>query len=406
MRSILGASLGAGRAQVRIALATSSYAPYIGGVEEHVRNVARVLRDRGHDVVVWTVDRSGGFGVREVDGIEVWDLPAPLPARSVGTMIRLALRMPVAFARWRKAFRAFRPDLIHVHCFGPNGTYARVIARRNSVPMIVTSHGETLADDHGVFQSSRFAQDSLRRSLATAAEVTACSHVVLDDLVDRFGLGEDDGVVVPNGIDLHEAASALEAGLDSPSVAAIGRIEKVKGFDLLLDAFLAADLPGATLVIAGDGEELPELRRRVREADAGDRVRLPGRMSRGQVTSLLRQAEVIVVPSRFEAFGIVVLEAWRAHTPVIATTHGGPKEFVTEGVDGMLCDPLDTRGLADAIAGLLDDEELRSRLAESASLRVRSFTWENVADQYERIYSEASTEATVDPASASRREDT
>ncbi len=187
---------------MRIALATSSYDPYVGGVEEHVRNVARELRDRGHDVVVWTVDRDGGFGVREVGGVEVWDLPAPLPARSIPAMLRFALRMPSAALRWRRAFRAHRPDLIHVHCFGPNGTYARVLAKRTRTPLILTTHGETLADDAGVFMSSRFAMESLRAGVAQADVVTGCSRVALDDLEARFGLAAGRGAVVFNGVDL------------------------------------------------------------------------------------------------------------------------------------------------------------------------------------------------------------
>src|SRR4051794_33228930 len=153
---------------MRIALVTSSYAPYVGGVEEHVRNLARRLRDRGDDVVVWTVARSGQFSIREVDGIGVWDLPAPLPARTLSTGARFVARMPATAARWRRAFRAFRPDLLHVHCFGPNGTYARALAGVTRVPMLVTSHGETIGDDHGVFGRSRLAKYSLRSALSAA----------------------------------------------------------------------------------------------------------------------------------------------------------------------------------------------------------------------------------------------
>lgn len=374
-------------------MATSSYPPYLGGVEEHVRNVARVLRARGHDVVVWTIDRSGGFGVREVDGIEVWDLPAPLPARSAAAMLRFAWRAPRAVARWRRAHRAFRPDVVHVHCFGPNGTYARLLAARTGTPMIVTSHGETLADDHGVFTHSRFAQDSLRRSLAVAAAVTGCSEVVLDDLVARFGLARDRGVVVPNGIDLDEGEPAEVPGIRAPYVAAVGRTETVKGFDLLLEAFLAAELPGTSLVIAGDGDRLASLRESAAASDAADRILFPGRLDRAQVAGLMAGATAVVVPSRFEAFGIAVLESWRAHTPVVATTHGGPPEFVTDDVDGLLCDPLDRPALASALERLAGDAALREKLADAASVRVRSFTWEHVVDRYAEVYASCADSA-------------
>ena len=124
---------------MRVALVTSSYAPYVGGVEEHVRNVATLLRERGHDVVVWTVARDGRFGMRDVDAVQVLDLPAPLPARSISALLAFGLRMPGAALRWWKAMRTFRPDIVHVHCFGPNGTYGRILARRAHVPLVITS---------------------------------------------------------------------------------------------------------------------------------------------------------------------------------------------------------------------------------------------------------------------------
>jgi glycogen synthase len=379
---------------MRIALATSSYDPYVGGVEEHVRNVARVLRDRGHDVVVWTIERDGGFAVREVEGIEVWDLPAPLPARSPGALLRFALRMPRAALRWRRAFRAHRPDLIHVQCFGPNGTYARRLAKRTRTPLIVTTHGETLADDAGVFTHSRFAIDSLRIGVAQAVAVTGCSQVALDDLEARFGLAPGRGVVVFNGIDLEEATGEPLPPDGARRIAAIGRVQRVKGFDLLVEAFARADLPGdVRLVIGGDGPELPALRQRAGELGVGERVDLPGRLSREAVGSLWRSALVGAVPSRFEAFGIAVLEAWRAGAAVIATIHGGPPEFVRDGEDGLLVDPVDADALASALRALVDDPARAAALGAAGRDRVRGFSWDRTVDAYEAVYREAGAQA-------------
>lgn len=374
---------------MRIALATSSYAPYVGGVEEHVRNVAAVLRERGHRVVVWTIDRDGGFGVRDVDGVEVWDLPAPLPARSIRAMASVALRAPRAALLWRRAFRALRPDVIHVHCFGPNGTYARVLAERTGTPLIVTSHGETLADDGDVFSSSRFAIASLRSGLAQAAAVTACSRLVLDDLSARFGLRVGRGEVVFNGIDPAEPIGAPPDGATGRYIAAVGRVQRLKGFDLLLEAFGRAGLPDdVRLVIGGDGPQADALRRRSVSLGIADRVVLPGRLDRATVGALRRGAIVGVVPSRMEPFGIAVLEIWRAGSALIATTRGGPPEFVRDGVDGLLVDPEDVDALARSIRELVDQPGRASDLAAAGARRVTSFTWERTVDAYELLYRE------------------
>lgn len=371
----------------RIALVTSSYAPYVGGVEEHVRNVARLLARDGNEVVVWTVARDGRFAVREVDGIEVWDLPTPLPTRSLGGILRFLLRLPRAALLWLRAARRLHPDVLHVHCFGPNGTYALPLSRLIRRPLVLSAHGETLADDAGVFESSAVARSSLRAALAHAAVVTGCSQVALDDLVARFGLAPGAGEVVFNGVDLEEPAGPLPAGVRGRYIAAVGRVQPLKGFDLLLEAFARARLPeDVSLVIGGDGPELESLRRRARELGIENRVVLPGMLARPQVVSLRSGAEIAAVPSRFEAFGIAVLEGWRAAVPVIATVHGGPPEFVHDGVDGILLDPSDTDAFAAALERVFDDPAAAQTMAAAGAARVQEFGWDKAVSMYESIF--------------------
>lgn len=372
---------------MRIALVTSSYAPYVGGVEEHVRNLARRLRDRGDEVVVWTVARDGRFDVREVDGISVWDLPAVLPARSMSAGIGFLAGLPATATSWRRAFRAFRPDLLHVHCFGPNGTYARVVAGATRTPMVVTSHGETLGDDHGVFSQSLLAKYALRSALSAAGAVTGCSQVVIDDLESRFSLQAGRGVVVPNGVDLDEPVGEPPADVDGRYIAAVGRLERMKGFDLLLDAFAAADLPeDVRLVIGGAGSQASALRAQAARLGIQERFVLTGRLDRPQVGGLLQNAIAGVVPSRFEGFGIAVLEIWRAGRPLIATNRGGPAGLVLDGVDGILVDPGESATLADALRIVVGDPRRAGELAAAGALRVRSLTWDRVVNDYRDLY--------------------
>jgi len=389
---------------VRIALATSSYAPYIGGVEEHVRNVARVLRARGHDVVVWTVSRDGAFAVREIDGIAVWELPTPLPDRSIRGAARFAVNVPRAMLLWWRAVRSFRPHLIHVHCFGPNGSYVRRLSKATRIPFVLSAHGETLADDVSVFTASRLAASDLRRGLSEAVAVTGCSRVAVDDLVARFGLDSAKGTVVFNGIELDELIGVLPAGVGGRYIAAVGRIQRLKGFDLLLEAFARAGLPpDIRLVVGGGGAGLAELRVQAQRLGIDDRVVLPGWLDRPTVGALRRGALIGVVPSRSEPFGIAALEVWRAGSALIATTRGGPPEFVRDGIDGVLVDPEDVGALARAIGALVAEPQTVARLAEAGRKRVRSFTWENTVDAYERVYRGILTRDSASPSGTAGR---
>lgn len=383
-----------GRRPRRVALVSSSYDPYTGGVEEHTRNVARELRARGHRVVVWTVDRGECLGVRRVDGIEVRYLAAPQPSGSLRGVARFLRELPGAAWAWLRAWRAARPDVLHVQCFGPNGLYALVLHHLTRTPLVVSAHGETFMDDHDVFAASRLLRTGLVHSLRAAAAVTGCSQMVLDDLRDRFG--GTGGVVVPNGVDLAEPGmgpTSPDAGPrppGAPAVVALGRVQHVKGFDLLLRAFARADLPpGTRLVIGGEGEALPPLKTLASDLGLADRVDFPGRLSRPQVAAVLARASVFVVPSRLEAFGIVVLEGWRAGIPVIATNRGGPGEFVTHGQDGLLVDPEDVAALAEALARVVRDPATGSRLGAAGADRVRDFTWTSTAARYVDVYDAA-----------------
>ncbi|MGW6003967.1 glycosyltransferase family 4 protein [Oerskovia enterophila] len=386
----------------RTALVTSSYAPRTGGVETHVQHVARVLAARGETVEVWAVDQGEHLGTRVLDGVTVRYLPTPQPSRGARGVLSFAVRWPAAAWRWFGAYRSLRPDVLHVQCFGPNGVYATALGRVTRTPLVVSSHGETFADDHDALGTSWWMRTWFGAALARADAVTGCSTIVTEDLAERFGYAG--AVVVPNGVELGGGpAAAAQAGGGGPSapagtgpavddatepvLLAVGRVEHVKGFDLLLEAFAASDLKDrARLTIVGDGSELAELRRRARALGVEDRVSFPGMLGPDAVAEALSAATVVVVPSRKEAASIVVLEAWRAGRPVVGTVLGGPRTLLTDGVDGLLVDPRDAAALAGAIGSLLDAPDVAAALGAAGRREVEGYTWEAVVDRYDDVY--------------------
>lgn len=353
-----------------------------------MRHVARQLQSDGVDVEVWTVDRGESLGIRDLEGVTVRYLPTPLPAASPGAVLRFLLRLPSAWRRWTNARRQFEPDLLHVQCFGPNGVFALAIGRRFRLPLIVTSHGETVADDHAVFSRSALLRFALRRALAVAAAVTAPSQFVIDDLRASHGL--IGGIVVPNGVVL-ETPDATEDAPNGRYLLGVGRLGHMKGFDLLIDAFAGAELArDIRLVIAGDGPERDRLQMAAEQLGLGDRVEFTGRLDAAAVAGAMSAALAVVVPSRMEAFGIVALEAWRSGAPLVMTNRGGAPEFVRDGVDAILVDPEDPVALGDALRRVSTDERFRVQLAAAGRARVGEFTWVRVARAYEELYDTAS----------------
>ncbi|MHB1519136.1 MAG: glycosyltransferase family 4 protein [Acidimicrobiales bacterium] len=393
---------------VRIALLPSSYPPSLGGVEELTRHLARTLRAAGDEVEVWTLQSLAEPESAEIrDGIVVRRLPMPLPATNWPAIVRTVRTGTRTLLALNRAVAAFRPDVLHVQCFGPNGAYATALSRITGVPLVVTLQGETLMDDSDIFDTSLSLRWALRSGIRHAGAVTACSAWTLADAEARFGLAAGRGKVIPNGVELEadavtgdaEPSGDVRAGAPGgqgapvgfpsrPYVLALGRIVEKKGFDLLLAAYAAIDPDKqvADLVIAGQGEALERLRQSARSLGITDHVHFVGRLDRSAVASAMAHAELFVMPSRLEPFGIVVLEAWRASTAVVATTRGGASEFVRDGVDGMLVDPFDTARFAELLTMLLGDADRRRDLARSGHRRVGEFSWDRIAERYRAVH--------------------
>ena len=166
-----------------------------------------------------------------------------------------------------------------------------------------------------------------------------------------------------------DMANATPATLDlppaTPLVLALGRLHRNKAFDVLVRAM--PSLPDVHVLIAGDGPERSSLLALAQAEGAADRLHLVG--WRADTAALLAAADILVCSSRHEPLGNVVLEAWSAGRPVIATTTDGPRELITAGADGILIPPEDPGALAAAVSGLLNDTARTRSLAEAGRVR-------------------------------------
>lgn len=378
---------------MRIVLFPSAYAPAVGGVEELTRQLVEHLTFAGDQVEVWTNRHPAALPEREtIGGALVRRFDLPLPRMDLLELTRFPMTAALAYRRLEHAVRKTLPDVVHVQCFSSNGVYGAAVTARLQTPFVVTLQGETVMDDHDVYDRSRVLPAALRRSLRRATCVTACSHFVLGDAHRRFGLPEGAGCVIPNGVDLTSREPHIAMTLPFQRfVFALGRVVDKKGFDLLLQAFdrIAVEHPDVGLVIGGDGAAKPQLAALVQRFELNSRVMLPGTLSRGEVAWAMDNASVFVLPSRVEPFGIVVLEALRAGVPTVVSSRGGASEIVRHDREGLVVDPHNVGELAAAITRLLSEEKLRQRLAVAAVDRAKDFAWEGIAEQYRMTYRRA-----------------
>jgi glycogen(starch) synthase len=373
---------------VRILIAPSAYYPSLGGVEELTSKLAQTFELKGHEVTVVT-NRWPFSQTRSelVDGIRVVRIPYRLPERSTNLLIRFVLLFWLSLIDLFLLASKFRPDIVHVVCCSSNLPYMSMLCKVLSIPIVITAQGEIGMDAAGLYKTDAYVPRHFEDLVKGANWVTACSTNTRDELLQYSGT--DHCAVIHNGIDITE----FELRHDNPRLAtgrpyvfAMGRHVQQKGFDVLIRAWHQLQLHDFDLVIGGSGTDTELLQGLIHELKLEGSVHLIGRLDRIGVVSHLQHASCFVLPSRHEPFGIVVLEAMAARTPVIATAVGGVPEFVTDGVNGRLVLGNDVNAMAKVLQELIGNGASETQIIAGYATAVEH-DWSSIASEYLNIYS-------------------
>jgi glycosyltransferase involved in cell wall biosynthesis len=197
-------------------------------------------------------------------------------------------------------------------------------------------------------------------------------------------------VIIPNGVDINVVNKAPPIHLEgNPAILFLGHVSYIKGIDLLLRAFssIAKDpfLEKAHLHIVGSGDMDKCCKAYIKRKGLLNKVHFWGPVTHANALRILQGSDIFVLPSRYENFPVVLLEAMAAGKPIIATNVGGIPEFVKDGVNGILVSLLEPE-IAEALKCLIKDEEYQSTLGQNNRRDVRPFSWEQVAKEYVCLY--------------------
>lgn len=214
-----------------------------------------------------------------------------------------------------------------------------------------------------------------------------------DHIATEFGLAKDKIAIVPPGVDnqMFAPPSTAKNQTKTPSrILYVGRLDALKGVDLLLDAFaiVSASQPDAELQIVGGGssDEFRRVLSRVSKLRLSNRVKLPGVVEQPELPEIYSSAACIVAPSFHETFGLAVLEAASCGTPAIAADVDGLRSIVVDGETGFLIQERDPQLYAEKIIRVLENADLRNALSESARKRAEALSWDNTAESLLKIY--------------------
>lgn len=378
---------------MRVCIVTvAGYLHGIGGMQDHTTDLARGLVDAGNEVEVITARHPEGLRETEHLGAR-WHF-----IQINSGMRRLPMRNP----RWLRASRerfeeveAERPfDVVHSESTSALGLLRAGVHQR--VPVVAKFHGNYLSH---LSAALRRTVDQPSTALREAKHIVWISggHFLTPGTPYRFrgceamvpSRSQLEGTrrshllvrerlhVVPNAVDTElfrpgsREGARVELGLgDWPIVAAVGRLDRDKGFDTAIRAL--AGVPAARLLVVGDGEEKPTLERLARELGMSERVIFAGRQTRDGVARHLNAADIFVFPTKLnEASGLVLLQAMASGLPVVASSTPVLAEAVDRpGENGLLVRRGDPEALGSAIASLVAEPATRKRMGEAARRRI------------------------------------
>ena len=392
-----------------------------GGIETVVLSLSGALCDHGAETEILCTSALSRPGEETFSGLKVRRLPY--------SYLRFPLLPRDRLALDRKGGNPFVPglaraivedrglSLVACHTMARMGGAVRAACRLRGIPYVVTLHG-------GHFHIPGGEQEVLRAptrrsvDLGRPLDLALGTRRLLDDAAAILCLGREElestrrthphvpSHALPNGVDVarFEAATADDARalrlrrgipLDARLVLCVARIDPQKGQDVLLRAIAALGRPDVHVALVGPVTVAgfdQSLRGIAEEAGLTGRVHRLGslRFSDPDLAAVYRAADVFALPSRHEPFGIVLLEAWAASRPVVASRVGGVPDFVTDGATGLLVPPEDPRALAAALGRALSEPGLAESLAAAGHREARDrYDWRAVARRVLSIYDDA-----------------
>jgi len=387
--------------RLRILMLSWEYPPVlVGGLGRHVHALATSLAAAGHEVTVVTRHAADAPLEELREGVRVVRAPEDPPTFPLATPSLLAWTMAFNHALTRAALHATATeeyDLIHAHDWLV--THTAVTMRDHlGIPLVATIHATEAGRHQG------WLPEDMNRTIHTveywlgheAVRLITCSAYMRWEVSHLLDLPADNITVIPNGVDapIWQApppavahARARYAG-DGPMLGFAGRLVYEKGVQHVIHALpeLRHRYPGLRLVIAGDGPYKPELQAEVARLRLEPTVHFAGFVG-SDLPATFAASDTVVVPSIYEPFGMVALEAAAAGAPLAVAATGGLAEIVEPGVTGVTFPAQDPEALAHAVAGLLGDDQAARHMARRARTMVRTrYDWPGIATRTAATY--------------------
>ncbi len=385
----------------RVLILSWEYPPLIeGGLARHVRKLSEALVGRGVEVHVLTRGGEGSPATEEVGGVAVHRIREPTRPTDLGEFVAWVERMNSdMLAAGVELGDGVDFDLVHGHDWLVANACDH-LARRFDAPLVTTVHATEYGRHQGwVTDHPQSYIHGVERWIVNRAQrVITCSAFMRDHVADVFGVAAGRITVIPNGIDPDDLPrpgaaelARLRGQFAAPAerlVLLIGRLVYEKGFQLALEAMpkVIEAVPGTRFLVAGSGTHEEELKRQAEELGLMEHGTFLGWIGDDVLRSLYAIADLTVVPSIYEPFGLVALEAMASGCPCIVADTGGLREVVPHEAAGLRFRARDPEALAEVAIRVLSDPALEAHLVAEAKEHVLRFDWAGVAARTAAVY--------------------
>ena len=371
---------------MKICFFTSQFFPQIGGAEFMVHHLAQRYVNKSHQVsVLAPVPNSTASGAYQVHPIK-----------------NLSNQLSRAEDKWERGNRVlswnlteeknrFDFDVLHAHFAYPYGYVAGVWGKKHRVPTVLTCHGiDVLRMPQWRFGVRPKETEILTKTFKTLDRVVTVSRN-LEGEVLRLGCPAEKLSTIPNGVAPDEYDPASIAADNPQIILGMGRMEAVKGFDLLLEIFsdIAKERKKVQLHLVGEGREFARLLETSLRHSLHDKVVFNKAAVGEKKKRFIEGCTLFICPSRWEGMPLVVLEVMAAGKAVVAYDVGGMGEIIEHDKNGILIPPFDTQLMTQKVIELLDNRSKREQLGKCARQTALKHNWSYIADQYISLYEQS-----------------
>ena len=368
----------------------------VGGVAVHVTELAAALERRGHEVHVFTRQGQSQPGYDFIDKVHYHRCPFALSTNFVDEVNNMCRAFVDAVLAVEDMVGSF--DIVHAHDWLASNAAIWVKEGRGR-KAVLTMHSTEYGRNGNRFLGGQAVrvQEHERHGTYCADRVITVSNQLKAETRWLYELPDWKVRTIYNGVSTPQFDYAMDAGevkrqyamgpLD-PMILFVGRMVVQKGPDILVRTMpsILRHYPHAKFVFVGDGHMKDDVCRIGHQLGVAHAMRVLGVVRGRELTNLFKASDVVAVPSRNEPFGIVILEGWSAHKPVVSTKRGGPAEFVWHEINGLHVD--DTpESVAWGLGTLIADHDRCRWMGRTGRATVdAAFSWDSIAEQTEMVY--------------------